>query len=471
MEKSIFEYFYHPGAPEGHKCGYCKSSDTNISQGMWAHSLTVDDYQDLVERGWRRSGKYCYKPLLSKTCCPMYAIYCEATKFRLSKSQKTVLKKFAKYLVEGAGLKEDGEAAGTTKITSSSSSIPAVRKPVQPGKGIDPSKPPCRKAKALRKEMREKKQLSVSASSKVGGERVEESEAVASQDSRTVPDFMKVGADGKKPLEAFFQPSPTKPGAPNAHKLETKIVRSSPPSDEFKATFAEAYSLFRKYQMSVHKETEEDVKESGFKRFLCDSPLVPRKGQDGWPCDYGSYHQQYRIDGKLVAVGVFDILPKCLSSVYVFYDPDSSFLSLGVYSACRELELTRKLHLGDPERFKYYCMGYYIHSCPKMRYKGEYSPSFLLCPESYRFVPIERCSPKLDVNKYSRFNDEDFTPEDVEQWISQVLVLFERTYMSYEQFRRFLPEPLWQVTKVKEYATLVGCKVASRALLVLEKES
>jgi hypothetical protein len=27
-------------------------------------------------------------------------------------------------------------------------------------------------------------------------------------------------------------------------------------------------------------------------------------------------------------------------------------------------------------------MGFYIHTCPKMRYKSEYRPSELLCPES-----------------------------------------------------------------------------------------
>ena len=41
------------------------------------------------------------------------------------------------------------------------------------------------------------------------------------------------------------------------------------------------------------------------------------------------------VAGKLIAVGVIDILPRCVSSVYLFYDPDYSFLSLGVYSALR----------------------------------------------------------------------------------------------------------------------------------------
>lgn len=38
------------------------------------------------------------------------------------------------------------------------------------------------------------------------------------------------------------------------------------------------------------------------------------EGQESLSVPYGSYHQLYRIDGKLVAVGVVDILPKCLVS-------------------------------------------------------------------------------------------------------------------------------------------------------------
>jgi len=50
---------------------------------------------------------------------------------------------------------------------------------------------------------------------------------------------------------------------------------------------------------------------------------------------YGSFHQQYWLDDKLIAVGVIDILPGCVSSVYFFYDPDYSFLSLGTYGSLR----------------------------------------------------------------------------------------------------------------------------------------
>ena len=33
----------------------------------------------------------------------------------------------------------------------------------------------------------------------------------------------------------------------------------------------------------------------------------------------GSYHQCYRLDGRLVAVGVLDLLPGCVSSVYLMW--------------------------------------------------------------------------------------------------------------------------------------------------------
>lgn len=39
-----------------------------------------------------------------------------------------------------------------------------------------------------------------------------------------------------------------------------------------------------------------------------------------------------------MAVGVVDILPSCLSSVYLFWDPDLGPLSLGKLSAMKEIE-------------------------------------------------------------------------------------------------------------------------------------
>ncbi len=496
MNKSIGEYFYSPTEPEGHRCGYCKTKDGSASNGLWAHTLTVEDYQDLVDRGWRRSGKYCYKPLMTKTCCPLYTISCHAAKFRLSKSQKSVLKKVRKYLTEGECKKSKGpdktlgDAAHTSSgahhgsdMATAAAAGAKTKKVVQPGKGADPAKSPCQKAKELRRERKKRKLASSVASEppETSAEPVQEMEGgggggggkVASGSAK-LPSFMERGEDGRKALEEFLTPldTPSVSSEPaddkkTAHRLEMRLVKSSPPSPEFTATFTESHALFKKYQMSVHKEKEEDCTEKKYTRFLCTSPLIPSKGCEGWPRDYGSYHQHYRIDGKLVAVGVVDILPKCLSSVYLYYDPDYEFLNLGVYSALREIELTRQLHLSDPANFKYYYMGFYIHSCQKMRYKGDYTPSFLLCPESYTFVPIESCLPKLDSSKYSRLNDRESVAENVSDWLGRTLVLFQRTYMSYEQFTVCVPGNKKEA-EVKQYAELVGPKVATRMLLVLD---
>lgn len=68
----------------------------------------------------------------------------------------------------------------------------------------------------------------------------------------------------------------------------------------------------------------------------------------------------HRIDGKLVGVGVLDILPSGVSSVYFFYDTDYEFLKLGTVSALKEIELIQ-MYMNDV--FKYYYMGFYVDSC------------------------------------------------------------------------------------------------------------
>lgn len=82
-------------------CGYCKKSDCSKSFGIWAHRMTVHDYKKLIDRGWRRSGQYLYKPDMEKTCCPQFTIRClisnlrlDASKFLMTKSMKKALKKF-----------------------------------------------------------------------------------------------------------------------------------------------------------------------------------------------------------------------------------------------------------------------------------------------------------------------------------------------------------------------------------------
>jgi hypothetical protein len=104
---------------------------------------------------------------------------------------------------------------------------------------------------------------------------------------------------------------------------------------------------------------------------------------DGKTQQLGSFHQCYRLDGRLVAMGVLDLLPHCVSGVYFVYHSDFEQYNFGKMSAVREAALTLE------EGYQYYYMGFYIHSCAKMRYKGEYRPQHLLDPESYEWSPLD----------------------------------------------------------------------------------
>ncbi|KAL7497687.1 hypothetical protein ACHAWT_005645 [Skeletonema menzelii] len=151
-----------------------------------------------------------------------------------------------------------------------------------------------------------------------------------------------------------------------------------------------------------------------FYKFLCETPVPTAAAEpnpfcpsheDGYDIGipFGTYHQLYRLstskdgfDGPLVAVGVLDVLPHCISSVYAFYDPVfSARLELGKYTALREIEWVRRASKYRTE-LKYYYLGYYIHSCRKMNYKAEYKPSELLCPVTSKWVDFETARKVLE---------------------------------------------------------------------------
>ena len=68
----------------------------------------------------------------------------------------------------------------------------------------------------------------------------------------------------------------------------------------------------------------------------------------------------------------------------------------------------------------YYMMGYYIHSCQKMRYKAEYSPSFLLDPETYDYYPFQDiCKPLLDKFEHASFSRGTSLRQKIEETASE----------------------------------------------------
>ena len=77
------------------------------------------------------------------------------------------------------------------------------------------------------------------------------------------------------------------------------------------------YKLFAHYQQTVHREPPSRISKRGFRNFLCSGMAQDVFGENGRERKVGSYHQCYRIDGRLVAFGVLDLMPHCVSSVYV----------------------------------------------------------------------------------------------------------------------------------------------------------
>ncbi|XP_022424278.1 arginyl-tRNA--protein transferase 1 isoform X10 [Delphinapterus leucas] len=418
LSPSIVEYFE---GEDFYRCGYCKNESGSRSNGMWAHSMTVQDYQDLIDRGWRRSGKYVYKPVMNQTCCPQYTIRCRPLQFQPSKSHKKVLKKMLKFLAKGEiskgncedepmeptmedavasdfalinkldiqcdlktlsddlkeSLKSEEKKKGKSSEREESNELiqsqdmeekldsgePSqsvkVHTAPQPGKGADLSKPPCRKAKEIRKERKRLKLMQQNP----GGEL--EGFQVRCQPPSLFPP--KAKSNQPKSLEdLIFESLPESA----SHKFEVRVVRSSPPSSQFKATFQESYQVYKRYQMVVHKDPPDKPTVSQFTRFLCSSPL-----------------------------------------------------------------------------------------------EGQYRPSDLLCPETYVWVPIEQCLPSLENSKYCRFNqDPEAVDEDRSKEPDRLQVFYKKAIMPYGVYKKQQRDPSEEAA-VLQYASLVGQTCSERMLL------
>lgn len=92
---------------------------------------------------------------------------------------------------------------------------------------------------------------------------------------------------------------------------------------------------------------------------------------------------RFRIDGRLVGLGLVDLLPDIVSSVYFYFDPEEARRSLGTFSALQEIDLARE----TGRSFLY--LGYYIRGCREMSYKARFRPCEVLGADGTwrRFTP------------------------------------------------------------------------------------
>ena len=109
----------------------------------------------------------------------------------------------------------------------------------------------------------------------------------------------------------------------------------------------------------------------------------------------GTFHYYHRIDGKLVAVGVNDITKTVLNSQYFIYDPDYSFLCLGVVGAIHEIEFMKMVKKKFNPEFVNYQLGELVLNCPKVNYKLNYKPGLLICPRTKRVVTLKEAHERM----------------------------------------------------------------------------
>jgi arginine-tRNA-protein transferase len=455
------------GAHSGGKCGYC-GKNSSASFGMECKSLTPSDYQELIDNNWRRSGTYNYIHFNSKNCCPTYTIRLNCKQFKSNKQQRKVLNNMERYLQghevqaeydkkkreklnidNNPDLKMDTEAANveasTEKVISTDPNAQTLIQIIQNAvsqlnfpSAVDLNQvnsnirvyqntklskndhntnditdknnnssnnattPATQQyssniALVISAQLR-KQQQSVSPQT-LAQQLVQSisSQNLPLQSITAVNGYLNISME-KAANSAPIQPSKRHEAqeikAQNELKPRRLTIKTVPA-----ACTEEKFQLFDKYQQKIHGDKPGTNSPKSFTRFLCQNPFVCVKSTP-----FGAFHTEYYVEDRLIAVGVIDILPRCLSSVYLYYDPDFEFLQLGKYTALKEIENVLELGKKWPG-LDYYYMGYYIHSCKKMRYKAQYEPSQLLCPLRRSWHHYKACSKLLDENKYVVFSD------------------------------------------------------------------
>jgi arginyl-tRNA--protein-N-Asp/Glu arginylyltransferase len=149
----------------------------------------------------------------------------------------------------------------------------------------------------------------------------------------------------------------------------------------------ESYDLYNSYHLAKHDKPRKS--QFSYCEHVVNAP-VRNQTIDGF--EYGTFHQLYRLDGRLVAVGVIDIVPEGVVSIYMWYDMSKEVtkLSFGTYSALKEIEFTRQLSERNPN-IKYYYMQGWNGNNHKLAYKANFEPE-----EFYSPCTVQGWTPSLD---------------------------------------------------------------------------
>lgn len=120
----------------------------------------------------------------------------------------------------------------------------------------------------------------------------------------------------------------------------------------------EQFDLFQRYLNTRHNDG--GMVNMGFSDF---TTMLEDTHVESRTVEYRS-----QVDGRLMGVGLTDILKDGLSMVYSFYDPDEEARSLGTHMILDHVERARRL------RLPYLYLGYWVDGSRKMAYKARFLP-------------------------------------------------------------------------------------------------
>jgi len=88
---------------------------------------------------------------------------------------------------------------------------------------------------------------------------------------------------------------------------------------------------------------------------------------------------EFRLEKRLLAVAVTDELPRGLTAVYTFYEPNEEQRSLGRFAILSQINQCKEQ--GLPALY----LGYAISECRKMNYKTQYQPIQMMLYNNHWF--------------------------------------------------------------------------------------
>lgn len=413
-------------------CPYCDTPGGDFNDIMVIYGSVDHQFiEDMMDHSWWRTGNVLYRPRQKEVCCPAYTVRLDINRYKFTKGHRRVLRKFAQFLQEGdlrwppdAPAEAVEESKRTEVIPSNDDGTQMDTMSKEEGEGAA-------------------QQLDVQGVSKVGHKRqhADSTEETSGSFPGRVPDVSdaplmcgkktsgaadnKATGQGKggqgKSLREMLHDEETLVNP--KHVLTMELHPVNPPSPRFRETMEDSYALYVRFQDVVHPGK---LKFRDYKQFqwgFCDSCMPNVVEGD---LVLGTFHQQYYLDGCLVAVSVIDILPSYFVSIYLYYDPDLRFTQPGIYTILREVDFVHRLQKLRPE-LRYYDLGYYHHFSPKMSYKRQFRPAECLCPYTLKWCDLDTCIPMMQQRVCVRFSNEPGeyaqTDEEREEAISNAAVL------------------------------------------------